>query len=1169
METSLWRQTALAVLLLALGACGGGTRAGAAPTAAAGNALTAPKRSTVTLDGSGSSDPGGHALSYLWSQTSGESVVLSSNTSARPTFTAPGASGALGFSLVVNNGAADSAPSTVQVTVVNRAPLASSPAALTVAASSLLALDGSASSDPDGDPLTFHWTQTGGTTVTLSPDGAGRAVFTSPAAAATLTFSLVVNDGEASSGAAVTTVAVQAPGQPAPVASAGPDQTTPRRAHVQLTGTASHTHGGTLAFSWQQVSGAGVTLQGAASSSAGFTAPAAAGDLVFSFTVTESGVSSAASTVTVHVKNFAPTVSGVSLSPSAPKRGDALSVSAATADPDGDALTLSVAWTRNGAVVPGATGTSFPAGNQLKGDVISAAVTANDGDLSATSTATTTIVDSPAVLTSAAPDSAAYGAPLTFQLTATDPDGDAVPPFELEYGPAGFSVDSAGLVSWTPGGPLFERRTDVNWAVRLHGMPAARLAGTITVLDPARQVPLARTNPGIPVGNTAIDVQDFDGTGVAQALIGASRSVYLLGKTGGTFGQTWAYPFDLGQNAPIAAVASGDVDGDGHREIFFASGPFVVKLDGLTRREVARFGAATASGGVPAGPYCTALRYADLDLDGHGELVCLGLDSPGFGSAGRVYVLDAATLQLLWKTPSATLGGSLAVGNVDADPALEIVTSAGFVFDGATQQNEWAYGPGFGTAIDIGDVMGDGVGKIVGTNSGVAARVFDAVLKAPILDVTGSSISGESALRVADLDGSAPAAIVVGDGQWGNVTAFRYDSVTHGAKVVAQVPVPGDGVSAIGVGDLDGSGTRSFVFGSDYYSSGRDYLDLVHWNTPSSVLWEGPAPAQLDGPFYGAQLARLSASSKQLVYLTPGSQSGYGGSRLLAMDPATGAVTVSAEVDSNWSRDSGFSAGDVLGTGVDQLLLSTSNLYTNYFAAFDLAAGARKWSSPTTSGQGVAIAHADLNQDGIDDFIGLTSDGHVQAWDVAHQTLIWGSDALGSGQDLAVADLDGDHVPELLALTADHLLVFTAGSGTYRQTASYAVSGTQLLVADTDGDTRPEVYVLASSFGAGGTIYQLDNTLKLLNSWPMQGASALALERSAFGRKNLVVATGDTFGGAPSLLRIVDPSSGKLVWSSPPLAGLVPRASISFCDPAGTGALRLAWGTSTGMFVTR
>ncbi len=262
--------------------------------------------------------------------------------------------------------------------------------------------------------------------------------------------------------------------------------------------------------------------------------------------------------------------------------------------------------------------------------------------------------------------------------------------------------------------------------------------------------------------------------------------------------------------------------------------------------------------------------------------------------------------------------------------------------------------------------------------------------------------------------------------------------------------------------------------------------------------------------------------------MTPGSDSGYGGMRLLAMDPASGALTVSDTIDSNWSHDSAFSVGDVLGTGADQILLGTAKLYDNYFTAFDLASNTKKWSSTNTNGGGAAIAHADLNKDGIDDFIGITSNGYLQAYDVAHQTVLWGSTGLNGGRDVAVADLDGDG--------------------------------------------KPEVYVLASSGvgSSGGTIYQLDNTLKLLNSYAVTGAASLSLESSAFGRKNLVVATGgDYFSATPAMVRILDASTGKQVWASPPLLGPVPKGSLSFCDPSGSGTLGLAFGTSFGMYLTQ
>ncbi len=62
------------------------------PTADAGDNQRVDKGATVTLDGTGSNDPDGDNsdLRYLWTQTAGPDVTLSSPTAAQPTFTMPG-----------------------------------------------------------------------------------------------------------------------------------------------------------------------------------------------------------------------------------------------------------------------------------------------------------------------------------------------------------------------------------------------------------------------------------------------------------------------------------------------------------------------------------------------------------------------------------------------------------------------------------------------------------------------------------------------------------------------------------------------------------------------------------------------------------------------------------------------------------------------------------------------------------------------------------------------------------------------------------------------------------------------------------------------------------------------------------------------------------------------
>ena len=88
-----------------------------APMADAGENGEADPGTTVALDGSGSTDPDGDALTFAWSQTSGEAVTLEGANTATPSFEAPAAPGVLTFRLMVRDSHDLTASDTVMVTV--------------------------------------------------------------------------------------------------------------------------------------------------------------------------------------------------------------------------------------------------------------------------------------------------------------------------------------------------------------------------------------------------------------------------------------------------------------------------------------------------------------------------------------------------------------------------------------------------------------------------------------------------------------------------------------------------------------------------------------------------------------------------------------------------------------------------------------------------------------------------------------------------------------------------------------------------------------------------------------------------------------------------------------------------------------------------------------------
>jgi hypothetical protein len=261
--------------------------------------------STVTLDGTYSTDADNDQITYKWTllqKPSSSAAVLSSTTSARPTFKADVA-GDYVAQLIVNDGKVDSSPNSVIVaaSAANVQPVANAGDDKNVTVSTVVSLDGTNSSDANFDTLTYQWDwmASPSTAPTLSSATSPKPTFT-PATAGTYVLTLTVSDGKLKSNPDPITINVSAVNS-APVAIAGTAQTVTGTGTVTLSGSGTDANGDTLTYKWYLTSkptNSVATLALSTTAAPTFT-PDIVGIYVATLVVNDGKVDSAPTTVTI------------------------------------------------------------------------------------------------------------------------------------------------------------------------------------------------------------------------------------------------------------------------------------------------------------------------------------------------------------------------------------------------------------------------------------------------------------------------------------------------------------------------------------------------------------------------------------------------------------------------------------------------------------------------------------------------------------------------------------------------------------------------------------------------------------------------------------------------------------------------------------------------------
>jgi len=315
------------------------------PVANAGPAQTVFVGTMVQLDGSGSTDQDGNPLTYRWtfvSIPSHSTATLNGANTVKPTFV-PDVPGSYTVQLIVNDGTVDSAPSTVTISTKNSPPVANAGPDQTITTGATVQLDGSRSTDVDGDALTHSWSFVSvpaGSTATLSNSHIVNPTFVADKKG-TYIVQLVVNDGTFSSTPSQVTISdVNSP----PVANAGPAQTVVSHTLVTLDGSRStDVDGDSLTYTWSILNapaGSAAVLSDVHAVKPTFTVDLL-GDYVIQLIVNDGTVNSSPATVTITTEN-SPPVANAGLAQTVPL-GSVVTLDG-TGSSDVDGQTLTYAW---------------------------------------------------------------------------------------------------------------------------------------------------------------------------------------------------------------------------------------------------------------------------------------------------------------------------------------------------------------------------------------------------------------------------------------------------------------------------------------------------------------------------------------------------------------------------------------------------------------------------------------------------------------------------------------------------------------------------------------------------------------------------------------------------------------------------------------------------------